>query len=64
MCKTRRCGFTLVELLVVISIIGVLMGLLIPAVMAAKDRARSVQCNNSLRQLALAAYQFDGVRGQ
>jgi prepilin-type N-terminal cleavage/methylation domain-containing protein len=64
MCNSFRRGFTLVELLVVISIIGMLMGLLIPAVMAARDRARSIQCTNNLRQLALGAYHFDSVRDQ
>lgn len=53
MSKSRR-GFTLVELLIVIAIIGVLMGLLIPAVQSARRTARTAQCNNNVRQLALA----------
>ncbi len=62
-CKNQNRGLSLIELLVVIAVIGLLVGLILPAVQSARDAARRLQCANNLKQIGLAINCYEGSFG-
>lgn len=62
--RLQRSGFTLVELLVTLGVIGLLLSLLLAGIQSARSAARRTQCLNNIRQLALATHEFESAHGR